>query len=252
MKKYIGIDAGNYSFNVGTNTLTLSNLGFTLKQENLILITNVTMNTIVYNFAAGPTATVSGNNIILTSSTVGMNSTDKFHILVDDGVYDQYDSFGNLKIINNNLENPFHTKHGQMVTSEAENFWARLARRGGRINGGYVCTALGNVPGVYTQHGIGSSPPLGTVFFPKTASVSCTVDAILGINAGTGLQGVNGYWPRFNFVKAGTVLSYDFDGEIMCNETSGLNITGSPILANSNGIITGGLCGISIDRNYIT
>ena len=75
----------SYSFNALSQTVVL--YGYTiLKLENLQLITNVTRNTILYNFAS-PTygATVSGNTITLEYDTTTMEDSDALQIIYDDG-----------------------------------------------------------------------------------------------------------------------------------------------------------------------
>lgn len=72
-----------YSFNASAKTITFP--GFTtLELERILIITNVTRNTIIYNFASTG-GTVSGNILTLSSSlnTTGMANTDKLQIFYD-------------------------------------------------------------------------------------------------------------------------------------------------------------------------
>jgi len=78
----IGVDHGSYSFNAATSQVTI-NLedGISPKLEGILLITNVTDNIIIYNFA-NPTlgGTLSNNVLTLTYSTVAMSNNDKLQI----------------------------------------------------------------------------------------------------------------------------------------------------------------------------
>lgn len=77
----IGVDYGSYSFNAATSQVTLNLYGAAPKLEALLLITNVTDNIIIYNFA-NPTlgATLSGNTFTLDYSTVAMSNTDNLQV----------------------------------------------------------------------------------------------------------------------------------------------------------------------------
>ncbi|NBP66583.1 MAG: hypothetical protein EBU66_18290, partial [Bacteroidetes bacterium] len=67
MKKLLGTDlSGSYTFNPAGNTITFSGLRQDISLENILLITNTTANTIIYNFADSTTGAVSFNNNVLT------------------------------------------------------------------------------------------------------------------------------------------------------------------------------------------
>lgn len=73
----------NYSFNAVSKTISFT--GFTtLELERILLITNVTKNVILYNFASLG-GTVSGNTLTLSNSlsTSGMSNSDKLQIFYD-------------------------------------------------------------------------------------------------------------------------------------------------------------------------
>lgn len=83
-KILIGPDGGSYSFNKVTKQVTLSlPSGRQPKLEELLLITDTTNNTIIYNFA-DPTkgATLNNNVFTLTfdTNTASYNNTDKLQI----------------------------------------------------------------------------------------------------------------------------------------------------------------------------
>jgi len=86
MKLLVGQDIGSYSFspglsNIGTVTLTLP---YSIKPEQLLLVTNVTDGIILYNFADS-SAHGSFNNGVLTLllDTSSMSSSDSLQIYID-------------------------------------------------------------------------------------------------------------------------------------------------------------------------
>lgn len=82
MKKLVS----NYSFNAATKQITLSDYT-SVDLESLLLITNVTDNIIIYNFAGqGKGAAISGNILTLDFDTTSMSNTDELQIFIDDGL----------------------------------------------------------------------------------------------------------------------------------------------------------------------
>lgn len=80
-KVMVGVDYGSYSFNAASSQVTLNLNGVPPKLESVLLITNVTDNIIIYNFANPALgATLSGNVLTLDYSTVAMSDTDKLQI----------------------------------------------------------------------------------------------------------------------------------------------------------------------------
>jgi hypothetical protein len=73
----------NYSFNATAKTISFTEFT-TLELERILLITNVTKNVILYNFASLG-GTVSGNTLTLSNSlsTSGMSNSDKLQIFYD-------------------------------------------------------------------------------------------------------------------------------------------------------------------------
>ena len=73
----------DYSFNAATQQITF-NTDSIISLEQLLVITNVTDNVIVYNFA-DPTkgGTISNNVLTLTFNTTAMSSSDKLQIFLD-------------------------------------------------------------------------------------------------------------------------------------------------------------------------
>lgn len=92
MKKLLGSDiSGSYTFNPVAKTITFSGLTQSITLINILLITNVTANTIIYNFADSTSGAVSFNNNILTLdyNTTSMNSTDVLQIFLDLPSYEE-------------------------------------------------------------------------------------------------------------------------------------------------------------------
>jgi hypothetical protein len=90
MAKHVILEA--YAFNAGTRTITIT--GKSVRREQLVLITNVTTNTVIYNFAdssltassytTSQTNNVESTTIVLTYNTGSMSNTDKLSIIVDE------------------------------------------------------------------------------------------------------------------------------------------------------------------------
>lgn len=86
MKKLLGTDfQGTYLFKTASNTISFSNLETPITLANILLITNVTANTIIYNFADSTKGAVSfnGTDLVLDYNTSSMASTDILQIYVD-------------------------------------------------------------------------------------------------------------------------------------------------------------------------
>ena len=90
MAKHVILES--YTFNPATRTVVIN--GKYIRKEQLVLITNVSTNTVIYNFAdsvlgaTSYTSTTANNiettSIVLTHDTSGMNSTDNLSIIVDE------------------------------------------------------------------------------------------------------------------------------------------------------------------------
>ena len=92
MKKLLGTDTvGSYTFDPTAKTVTFSNLAQSLTLANILLITNTTGNTIIYNFADPLSGAVSFNNNVLTLdyNTASMNASDVLQIYVDVESYEE-------------------------------------------------------------------------------------------------------------------------------------------------------------------
>lgn len=76
----------NYSFNASSKQITF-NTTDVITLQDVLVITNVTNNTIIYNFA-DPTkgGTMVNNVLTLTYNTTGMSNTDKIQIFLDNNL----------------------------------------------------------------------------------------------------------------------------------------------------------------------
>lgn len=86
MKQLLATDTpGSYTFDKTAKTITFSGLRDSITLSNILLITNVTANTIIYNFADSTSGAVSFNNNILTLDydTSAMANTDVLQIFLD-------------------------------------------------------------------------------------------------------------------------------------------------------------------------
>ena len=92
MKKLLGTDiSGSYSFNPGSQTITFSGIDQAITLSNILLITNVTDNVIIYNFADSSNGGLSFSNNVLTldHDTSGMSSSDALQIYLDVPSYEE-------------------------------------------------------------------------------------------------------------------------------------------------------------------
>ena len=92
MKRLVGTDiVGGYTFNPANKTVTFTGLQYTITLANVLLITNTTANTIIYNFADSTNGAVSfaDNVLILDYNTASMNATDALQIYIDVESYEE-------------------------------------------------------------------------------------------------------------------------------------------------------------------
>jgi hypothetical protein len=92
MKRLVGTDiVGGYIFDPAAKTVTFTGLQYTITLANILLITNTTANTIIYNFADSTNGAVSFANNVLTLdyNSVSMNASDVLQIYIDVESYDE-------------------------------------------------------------------------------------------------------------------------------------------------------------------
>lgn len=72
-----------YTFNASNKTVVVSNYLDYFTKEYLLIITNTSENTIIYNFACeGYGGTISGNTLTLEYDTTSMSDTDNLQIIL--------------------------------------------------------------------------------------------------------------------------------------------------------------------------
>ena len=128
MKKLVS----NYSFNAATKQITLSDYT-SVDLESLLLITNVTDNIIIYNFAGqGKGATISGNILTLDFDTTSMSNTDSLQIFVDDNnVGANQDTLQALKDVSDYLK--ILVRQTQTLATQDPNQRQRVAIDSGNV-----------------------------------------------------------------------------------------------------------------------
>jgi hypothetical protein len=76
----------NYAFDTAMKQISFTDYQ-SIRLENVLVITNVSTNQIIYNFASPLLGgNVSGNILTLNTSTLGMTDNDKLQIFYDDGL----------------------------------------------------------------------------------------------------------------------------------------------------------------------
>lgn len=86
MKAKLGTDTpGSYTFNAAAKTVTFSGLRETIDLSNILVITNVSTNTIIYNFASATKGNTSfvDNVLTLDFDTTSMSNSDVLSIYLD-------------------------------------------------------------------------------------------------------------------------------------------------------------------------
>lgn len=86
MKAKLGTDTpGSYTFNAAAKTVTFSGLRETIDLSNILVITNVATNTIIYNFASATKGNTSfvDNVLTLDFDTTSMSNSDVLSIYLD-------------------------------------------------------------------------------------------------------------------------------------------------------------------------
>jgi hypothetical protein len=92
MKRLVGTDiVGGYIFDPAAKTITFTGLQYTITLANILLITNTTANTIIYNFADSTNGAVSfaSNVLTLDYNTASMNASDVLQIYIDVESYEE-------------------------------------------------------------------------------------------------------------------------------------------------------------------
>lgn len=153
----------NYTFNAAARTVTFTDYA-SISLAGLLLITNVTDNKIIYNFAKSASGgTVSNNVLTLNYNTTSMSNTDSLQIFYDDRYTTEYtlESILLLRRITKLLEasDTVDTRRRQRITIDAQ----QLDTSGNTIEcqGGLIIgpPTTGNAAGGY-QAGAGYGQPV--------------------------------------------------------------------------------------------
>lgn len=135
----------NYTFVPATREITITNLA-EIKLEQLLIITNVENNTMIYNFA-NPVlgASVAGNVITLDYNTASMSASDRLQIFID------IDNHTDLEVLGNVIIDGFAS-----VVSQLESM--KTAQGQPDVNGrSRVVIESGTLPTVSTVSTVGST-----------------------------------------------------------------------------------------------
>lgn len=137
-------------------------------------------------------------------------------------------------------ENPHGTPVGQLVVSTSENFWARLVRLGRWRNQIWDGTTLTAGTTAFPS-ALQTSP--NHIFYPKRVVISANVDCACKIQVATSLGADSSYYVEA-YVKAGTPLVINFDGEVCC--FAGGSVSAIVTNASANGLIFGSVTGVEV------
>jgi len=167
MKKLIT----NYTFNATAQTVTFTDYT-TIRLESVLLITNVTDNVIVYNFAdLGFGGSVTDNILTLAYNTTGMDDTDSLQIFYDDN---------DVQPANTELQTTLNS-----LTGTLQELTARLEVLAGMANAGQPALRV---------------IPIASVSTAVTGSVTATVASTSITNFGTGVPATTVAWSQQNLL----------------------------------------------------
>ena len=153
-KIVIGLDYGSYTFNKVAKTVTINLPSGNVKLEGLLLITDTTNNTIIYQFSdATKGATLSGNVFTLTydTNTASFANTDKLQIFYYDEQFisqQMNDMSVALSQILKSLQRPNYLEN---------NLYSRSKSYGGFLDQVTTVGTLNTVGSINTLLGIGTT-----------------------------------------------------------------------------------------------
>lgn len=146
MKKLIGHGVGSYNFDASAQTVTLAGID-NISLEQVLLITNTTDGTIIYNFS-DPTkgGSVANNVITLAYDTSTMSDSDSLQVFVDLNIGDGYDI--NLDIIKTVEQSPIWSRYtdAESLITAAQTLTTSFADLGAE-----VCTSGYNTIGIWVK-----------------------------------------------------------------------------------------------------
>lgn len=174
----------NYTFNASAKTVTLTDFsaGQPVRLERLALITDTTINQILYNFAdtTVATATVSGNNVITLSVVPGGtanadNLRIDYDVITGDPTYDSATNSGGPIVSNGNTATV--TPGGALMTSIDPSSLFTDSFEGSVVDTTNRWTATGTVPATQANGSLSVNPS-------NTASATSALNSQYAFPAG--------------------------------------------------------------------
>lgn len=255
-----------YTFTPGTRTVQV--IGKNIRREQLLLITNTTTDTVIYNFSdpslgatayTNDTSTVNGletTTIVLAFNTAAMNSTDKISIMVEESYYEikanetYRDPVDKLRVstpqalIDTDFEYGIQPTKWESVTLTNNRPSMFYDSSQGISNVASVPT-FRNAAGSYTMTNVTASTTTVTVAINNTAGI--TVGTPIFIQGTLDTANADGYWlvesvsanTNFTFSVVTTPATALFDAT-KTYLFIGTFYTGSAIPAATNAITVNG------------
>ena len=167
-----------YEYDASSGTLTIPKF---IKHEELLIITNVTLNTIVYNFAdatKGATSvtwnpTTEETSIVLAAPAAGSNNVDKFQIFVDEPEQKMD--------VSDSLLDPVH----KLRVSNPQNLIDTDFEYGLQPTKWETLELSNNIPSTYISDGQGYLPDVATVTSTSGSDViTVTTESEHGLDVG--------------------------------------------------------------------
>ena len=196
MAKHVILEG--YSFSPSTKTITIN--GKFIRREQLLLITNVTTGTVIYNFSdpallattyTNSTSTVTGletTTVILNYNTLSMSSTDKLSIVVEE----TYQEMTPAEVMRDPVDKMRVSEPQSLIDTDFEyglqpTKWESLFMNSNRPSAFY--DSITPIAGIT---GITASGKTVTVALPATAGI--TVGQPIFISGTLDTQYVDGWW----------------------------------------------------------
>ena len=262
MAKHVIIE--NYTFTPSTRTVVVS--GKSIRREQLLLITNTTTGTVIYNFsdpALGATAYTTAANtisaletttVVLNFATGSMNSTDKLAILAEE----TYQEITPSEVLRDPVDKLRVSTPQSLIDTDFEygvqsTKWESINLLNNRPSAFYDPTqSISNIVSSPTFPGASSTYQITNVT-SSGKTVTVTITNTTGITAGTPIfiQGtldqanVDGWWivegvspnTNFTFTVINTPVTASLFDAIKTYLSIGTFFTGAAIPAGTSGAI---------------
>ena len=276
MAKHIIIES--YTFSPSSRTVTIN--GKAIRREQLLLITNVTTNTVIYNFSDSsltasnysstvvPGTTYAGNvettTIQLTYNTTSMNPADKLAILVEESYQEMVpaetymDPVGKMRVSTPQSMIDTDFEYGVQSTK-----WETVNLVNNRPGCFYDPTApITSVSSAPTFFGSSGNYTISAITGAGTRLVTVTINNTVGITAATPVYiqectdpNANGWYMPFNVVS-NTSFQYYARGTVVSGNvfdtSKSLVFVGAFYTGAGLGTLTGAGSSITYSGNTIT